>query len=62
MNKKYILLVLNKVGGSVTSLLLSHSGTEAIVASSSGRLVKVTLLTFSTQPLLTCPDKDLRSL
>ena len=48
------------LGGCVTSLLLTHSRTEALVATSNCQIYKVNLLTFNKSEVLTCPSSSIK--
>ena len=48
------------LGGCVTSLLLTHSKTEALVATSNCQIYKVNLLTFNKSEVLTCPSSSIK--
>ena len=50
-----------RLGGSLTSLALTHGRREVLVATSECSLVTVTLLTFTHRTLLTCPANTIRS-
>ena len=50
-----------KVGGAITSLQVTHSRREVLVATSECQLLSVTLLTFNQQTLMTCPARSIHS-
>ena len=50
-----------KVGGAITSLQVTHSRREVLVASADCQLISVTLLTFAQRTLMTCPARSIQS-
>ena len=45
--------------GSITSMVLTPSGTEVLIATSSCKVFKMTILTFSDSQILSCPSKPI---